>query len=204
MPEVQALVEAEFDGCPVSVHNLSQWKKGGYQDWLRYQEAVALAEHLYERGEEMQTAQKDRRPMTEVFSLWMTSRMAVSTREIENLKGEARWRRQRQFCADLMKMRRAEHDAEKLQIERERIELQRQKLQFQQELAERKRGDAKKESQPEANAEPVDRDTRDEEKIAWARRPENLERISPILTEEQKEARWREVLHIPCPARAAA
>ena len=91
LPEVQALVEAEFDGHPVSEHNLSQWKKGGYQEWLRYQEAVALAEHLYDRGQEMKALEKDRMPMSEVFSLWMTSRMAVSTREIESLKGEARW-----------------------------------------------------------------------------------------------------------------
>ncbi|MEP6669969.1 MAG: hypothetical protein ABJF10_12495 [Chthoniobacter sp.] len=211
LPAVQALVRAEFDGHPVSEHNLSRWKNGGYQDWLRYQEAVALAEHLYERGEELKASAQNRMPMTEVLHLWMTSRLVRSTREIESMEGEAAWRRQRQFCADLVKMRRAEHEAERLQIEHARTELQRGKLQFQRERAEVKRSKkernaVKKPSHPEAGLKSghPHQANRDGEKIVSAPRPENLVRMSPLLTEEQKEARWREILHLPDPVRAAA
>jgi len=34
LPEVQKFVEREFGGEPVSKHNLSQWRLGGFQDWL--------------------------------------------------------------------------------------------------------------------------------------------------------------------------
>ncbi|MEP6673285.1 MAG: hypothetical protein ABJF10_29310 [Chthoniobacter sp.] len=211
LPEVQAFVRAEFDGHPVSEHNLSQWKNGGYQDWLRYQEALILAEHLYEHGEELKAKGQSRMPMTEVLNLWMTSRLVRSTREIESMEGEAAWRRQRQFCTDLMKMRRAEHEAERLQIEHERTELQRQKLHFQREQAEMKRraskrDGVKKQSSPEAGVHSAPRhpDASAEEKIAGVPRPENLVRISPLLTEAQKEARWREILDIPHPTQAAA
>ncbi|MEP6667881.1 MAG: hypothetical protein ABJF10_01940 [Chthoniobacter sp.] len=179
LPEVQALVEVEFDGHLVSEHNLSQWRNGGYQDWLRYQEAVAFAEHLHERAGDMKAMEKDRMPMSEVFSLWMTSRLAVSTREIESLKGDAAWRKQRQFCDDLMKMRRAEQRDEQLQLERERLELQRAKAELQRERreiehSEKQRPSMKGRSQPEAKSKSARpwQDWSAEEKIAGARRPE--------------------------------
>ena len=211
LAEVRATMDASFAGTEIREQNISEWKKGGYQEWLRFQEAVALAEHLYERGQEMKAMEKDRMPMSEVFTLWMTSRLAVSTREIESLKGEAAWRKQRQFCTDLMKIRHAEHQAEKLQIERERTELQRQKFQFQRDRAEQKRGlgkgdHAKAQTQPATgpNSNHFHQHTSHEEKIVHSLRPKNLNRLSPLLTEEQKEARWKEILHIPSPARAAA
>jgi hypothetical protein len=34
LPEVREFVQREFGGEPVSKHNLSQWRLGGYQDWL--------------------------------------------------------------------------------------------------------------------------------------------------------------------------
>jgi len=138
----------------------------------------------------MKALEKDRLPMSEVFTLWMTSRMAVSTREIERLKGEAAWRKQRQFCTDLMKIRRAEQQAEKLQIERERTELQRQKLQFQREQAERKRS-----AQDRRNSQhltPANSKAKPE-----PFHPKSLQCLSPLLTEEQKETRLREILQNP-------
>lgn len=35
LPEVQGVLEADFEGLVVNDQNLSDWRKGGYQDWLR-------------------------------------------------------------------------------------------------------------------------------------------------------------------------
>ncbi|MDR3403372.1 MAG: hypothetical protein P4L99_12815 [Chthoniobacter sp.] len=207
LPEVQALVAAEFDGHPVSVHNLSQWKNGGYQDWLRFQEALILAEHLYERGEELKAIGKERMPMSEVLTLWQTTRLVMSTREIESMEGEAAWRRQRQMCDDLMKMRRAEHREQQLQLERERLELQRERVQLQRERAEMRReeqqragvGQSRKRGEPSV-AEYQEQDDDDAERIAWARRPENLQRINPPMTDEEHQARFREIFGMSHPS----
>ncbi|MEP6669132.1 MAG: hypothetical protein ABJF10_08270 [Chthoniobacter sp.] len=209
LPEVQTLVQAEFDGHPVSEHNLSQWKNGGYQDWLRYQEALVLAEYLYERGEKLKTTGQNRMRMSEVFQLWLNSRYVVSTKEIESMNGEQAWKKQRQMCDDLMKMHRAEHRAEQLKLERERLELLREKVQLQRERAEAKRVEKKRGSDgskatvrndpaPKAGSEPGRRweDFSDEEKIAWARRPENLQRID-VETVAQRTERIRQPLAIP-------
>jgi hypothetical protein len=34
LPAVREFVRGEFNGEPVSKHNLSQWRRGGFQDWL--------------------------------------------------------------------------------------------------------------------------------------------------------------------------
>ena len=42
LPEVAALVDARFLGNFVTPSNLSQWKNGGYRDWLVRQDALDL------------------------------------------------------------------------------------------------------------------------------------------------------------------
>src|SRR5829696_6530088 len=34
LPEVQRIVANEFSGRPVRTQNLSEWKQGGYEEWL--------------------------------------------------------------------------------------------------------------------------------------------------------------------------
>src|ERR1039458_5470958 len=46
LPEVRAVVDAEFGGQPVSEMNLSNWRLGGYRDWEAQQEAVAAVRRL--------------------------------------------------------------------------------------------------------------------------------------------------------------
>ena len=43
LPEVQEFVQREFGGEPVSKHNLSQWRLGGFQDWLTRRDFFADA-----------------------------------------------------------------------------------------------------------------------------------------------------------------
>jgi len=52
LPEAQELVRNEFGGEPVSKHNLSQWRRGGYLDWLTkrdfYSEAQSADDFMAE------------------------------------------------------------------------------------------------------------------------------------------------------------
>ena len=34
LPEVKGVVQNHFDGVPISKQNLSQWRQGGFQEWL--------------------------------------------------------------------------------------------------------------------------------------------------------------------------
>lgn len=123
LPEVQAIVAAEFGGKPVREQSLSEWRKGGYRDWLAQQEALAVAERLGEDAAEWQA--EGRPPLTATLALWVAARYAVATRRVAETEGAAGWRLLREMCNDLVELRRGDHSAERLRMEREQMELER-------------------------------------------------------------------------------
>jgi hypothetical protein len=46
-PETKAVLKAQFDGHPISKQNLSAWRQGGFQEWVRIEESIDLFERLY-------------------------------------------------------------------------------------------------------------------------------------------------------------
>ena len=53
LPAVQAVLAAEFGGSRINAQNLSNWRKGGYQHWLKQQERRILVRELTENAEEL-------------------------------------------------------------------------------------------------------------------------------------------------------
>ncbi|MEP6669251.1 MAG: hypothetical protein ABJF10_08870 [Chthoniobacter sp.] len=157
-----------------------------------------MVKFLYEQGEELKAQGKERMPVNEVLSLWLSSRFVATTREIATLDGEAAWKKQRQMCDDLMKMRRAEHRAEHLELQRREVQIEEERLEM--ERTEKKRRDRQAASLgsigdvPEPEPDQRWEDIPDETKIAWARKPENIDRIKPPMTEEEHLAYMREYL----------
>lgn len=120
LPEVQRIV-AEFGGRAVREQNLSEWKQGGYEDWLRQQEALELVRHLSAETDELKVTAVD--SLTDQLGLWLTARYAVATRKLaaEN-NGELEWQRLREMCSDVVALRRGDHSAARLKIEEARLE----------------------------------------------------------------------------------
>ena len=52
--DVQAVLKANFGGCPVSEPNLTRWRQGGYDVWLQRQESLDVAGWLVEESKELQ------------------------------------------------------------------------------------------------------------------------------------------------------
>ncbi len=46
IPEVKTMLEAHFEGRPISPQNLSEWKAGGYRDWQLRQEFILQHEEF--------------------------------------------------------------------------------------------------------------------------------------------------------------
>ena len=118
LPEVQAIVTAEFGGKPVREQNLSEWKQGGYRDWLAQQEAKEVAERLGEDAAEWEA--EGRPPLTDTLALWLAARYAVATRRVAETEGAEAWRLLREMCGDLVELRRGDHSAARLKLEQER------------------------------------------------------------------------------------
>lgn len=122
LPEVRAVVATEFGGKAIREQNLSEWKQGGYRDWVIQQESMELARRLSEDAIELQAA--GRPPLTDMLALWLAARYVVATRSLATQDGPEHWRHLREFCADVVELRRGDHSAERLRMERERLEFE--------------------------------------------------------------------------------
>lgn len=122
LPEVTATIAEEFKGKPIREQNLSEWKQGGYRDWLANQDAMELVERLGEEASEWDT--EGRAPLTDTLSVWLSARYAMATRQIAETEGPKGWRLLREMCADVVELRRGDHSAERLRLESERITIE--------------------------------------------------------------------------------
>ena len=129
LPEVQTIVAAEFGGKAIRAQNLSEWKQGGYLDWKAQQEAMEIAGRLGEDAAEW--TGEGRAPLTDTLAHFLVARYAVATRRVAETGGREGWRMLREMCGDIMELRKGDHSAERLQIERARLELAKEKTEKQ-------------------------------------------------------------------------
>jgi hypothetical protein len=122
LPEVRATMAEGFEGKPIREQNLSEWKQGGYREWLANQEAKELVERLGEEASEWETEGRVR--LTDTLSLWLAARYAMATREIAEIAGPKKWRLLREMCADVVELRRGDHSAERLRLDGERVAIE--------------------------------------------------------------------------------
>jgi len=124
LPAVQNVVAAEFGGKAIRQQNLSEWKQGGYRDWQAKQEALEIAERLGDDAAEWNP--EGRTPLTETLALWLAVRYAMATQRVTETGGLEGWRLLREMCCDIVDLRKGDHTAERLQIEREWLELEKE------------------------------------------------------------------------------
>lgn len=119
LPEVRAITAEEFGGRPVREQNLSEWKQGGYRDWLALEDArhvtARLNEELAECGGDVSQA------LSETLARWLAVRYAVATRRLVETEGPEQWRLLRELCGDVVELRRGDHSARRLELECARV-----------------------------------------------------------------------------------
>jgi hypothetical protein len=122
LPEVQAVMEAQFEGAPVTESNLSEWRLGGHQDWLRVREArLALAEFSKET-DDLQAVAKDRLTHQLAFRLAADAAVTYQQKKSEPEGPEKdKWRQE--LTGTVVALRRGDLEQERLQLQRERYGL---------------------------------------------------------------------------------
>jgi len=74
-PEVQAVLKAEFGERPVNEPNLSDWKAGGYEDWLVHQDTMEQVNQLVANAKELGGASQT--PLSELLMTCLAARYVV-------------------------------------------------------------------------------------------------------------------------------
>jgi hypothetical protein len=121
LPEVQALLAAEFAAKPIRQQNLSTWRHHGYHAWLCQKQSQALVQQLIAEDNELQPPGTPR--LSDRMAGWITVRFLVAARTLsENMAGSpSNLKLLRQFAHDLIALRRGDHSAARLALEQERL-----------------------------------------------------------------------------------
>lgn len=128
LPEARMALAREFNGRDISEQNLSEWKSGGYQEWLARREAVAQARELAADAVELGEATGGR--LTDHLATVLAARYAAALAGWDGEVTEEFRRKLRVLhglCQDIVELRRGDHSGGRLEIERERLERQREK-----------------------------------------------------------------------------
>jgi hypothetical protein len=131
LPEVQAVLAAQFNGQPILQNNLSRWKTGGYVRWEAEQTAQEAAARLVEQATGLQEAVKA--GLADHMTLVLIAKMAVELERLDTIPdGEEKSKIRRQLIGSLVLLRRGDLQGERILVERE-------KLGFRRELHQRER-----------------------------------------------------------------
>ena len=122
LPEVSQILAAGFGGREISEQNLSEWRAGGYQDWLARQETLACAREL--AGDAGELAEAADGLLADQLAVVLSARYAAL---VSGWEGEMddEFRRKaralRTLCQDIVELRRDDHCAGRLRLDLDRF-----------------------------------------------------------------------------------
>jgi len=126
LPEVRAVLAREFGGKAINKINVLNWRHGGHAEWQRDREAREIVKDLQRDGSEagLATGLKGR-SVTDTMAEWLAARYVMGMKKQMDREGDpaAGWERMREFCQDVVALRRGEYRAQRLEFERERAGL---------------------------------------------------------------------------------
>jgi hypothetical protein len=130
LPQVKRLLAKNFDGHPVTESNLSDWRQGGYEEWLAHQDMLVQAQELAVNRRELEAAAPGRSltdHLSDAVSFRFGAILAAQGLEFDDAARQ-QLRILGRLCQAVVKLRRSEQNAARLKIESERWDLARQQI----------------------------------------------------------------------------
>ena len=105
LPAVREILLEQFHAEPITEPNLSRWKEGGYQDWLRHRESQEQLRWVIERGEDVQSQGGD---SAEWLAQVATAELSAQLQQLTTVKKtKERWKLFRELLQELWRLRTA-------------------------------------------------------------------------------------------------
>ncbi len=130
LPEVRKVLADKFDARPINEQNLTDWRQGGYQEWLATQDILAQAAELAASRRELQDVAPGH-SFTDHLAHAHAFRYAALLASQGQVLDEPSLRQLHALdhtCQAVVNLRRNDQNAARLQIETERWERTRQQL----------------------------------------------------------------------------
>jgi hypothetical protein len=124
-PEVKDVLAEQFDGSPISENNLSAWKQGGHQDWLKSAAACDLVRDLAERSRDLDEAARET-PIGDELANVLAVELIQVVEMLLSQEGsvEERWSRLQQALQTVSRLRRDDHAAVKTAMKKRRADIE--------------------------------------------------------------------------------
>ena len=125
---VQRVLKERFGARPITEQNLSEWKQGGYLEWLRHQEVCSQVATLAEHHSDLEDA-ADGQEISDRFAGVVAAELARLAAQLleQETDPEKRWQRLREIHRELSQLRRDDHRAVHTFIERSHWEREQEK-----------------------------------------------------------------------------
>jgi hypothetical protein len=121
LPEVKQVLAEHFAGRPISEHNISEWRHGGYQDWLRDQETRARVVHIIEKYQHLESEGRLGRRIESV----LVAELADDMNQLYKIKNDAvRSARLHRICRELARLQNLHCRGLELRLQQERAATQ--------------------------------------------------------------------------------
>jgi hypothetical protein len=124
-PDVQRVLHQSFDDRPITDGNLSDWKQGGFIEWQRFQEASEWARAVATESDHI-AAESGHLPLSDRLSATVTLALGKLLRELAagSLSDDSNQEKFIALLKQLTRLRRDDHLAERLRMDREQYEIQ--------------------------------------------------------------------------------
>jgi len=134
LPEVQSVLQAEFDGHPITPGNLTEWKKGGYREWHASRQALQFFENLQDENGLGNKSLAG--PVAAKLAHWAALHFAAIAHSIVSAENDPliKLDRLRQLCIDIARLRRGDLHQERISLDRDWLALEQSNTAHQREL----------------------------------------------------------------------
>lgn len=122
LPEVQKIIAEQFGGRPIREQNLSDWRNGGYLDWLRHQEFRQQIQMSVEQSEDY-SEDEGKTHLSERLAYLMTTQLMTQLWALNQLTDPAkRWEKTREVARELSRIRRDDQRFLRTDLRRRKFE----------------------------------------------------------------------------------
>jgi hypothetical protein len=116
LPKVQAVLQAKFNGNPITENNLSQWKNGGFPAWEAGEQMADCVSSIIQGTSALQAVAKG--GLTDRMALMLAANMAMEMQWLQSVSdGNEKAKVWRELRIGLLALSRSELYAKRLEIE---------------------------------------------------------------------------------------
>jgi hypothetical protein len=128
-PEVNASAQPVPRRPVITEHDLSRWRETGFPQWLEEQRACDLVRDLADHADDLLACAEDL-PVSDCLATPLATELARSAKSLlaETTTPADRWHRLRELLHELARLRKEDHQALRVQMERERWDREQRRL----------------------------------------------------------------------------